>query len=94
MNIKVSLMLVNVLVFIVLSLSGCTYIKEKISDAKLPRGADLAFENIYDYKPVNHPDYFYPQLFVLSSEQSAAPEYMNWLSPESQSRFLSTDFSN
>jgi hypothetical protein len=91
-NLAGKLVIVLMGIILVSSFSGCDFIKEKIVDFKLPKGTELDFE-IPKYTIFRAKEYIEFQLYVITEKAITLPEHMKWLSPESQDRFLSIDYS-
>jgi hypothetical protein len=91
-NLARKLVIVLMGIILVSSFSGCDFIKEKIADSKLPGGIDLDFERP-KYAISRTKKYTEFQLYVNTEKAITLPEHMKWLSSESQSQFLSIDYS-
>jgi hypothetical protein len=77
---------------VLILMPGCAFIQEKIVDFKLPGGVDLDFERP-KYSISGTKKYTEFQLYVNTEKTITLPEHMKWLSSESQSQFLSIDYS-
>jgi hypothetical protein len=80
------------LLFVLILLPGCDFVREKIDDFKLPKGIDLDFERP-NYALYLMPNYTEFQIHVITESAASLPEHLKWLSLESQDRFLSIDYS-
>jgi hypothetical protein len=80
------------LLFFLILLPGCDFVRKKIVDFKLPKGIDLDFESP-KYTISGTIKYTEFQLYIITEKTIALPEHMKWLSSESQSQFLTIDYS-